>query len=122
MTILEVTSMVKSIGLPCAYYQFPNNTEQELPVICYYFPEDRDLYADDKMYFRAGELVLELYSKTKRFDLEEKIEAALEAQGLAYTRDEKNYPEEKLIVEVYRMFVPLEHDLLESEREDGDMP
>lgn len=107
MTYQEIAAMMKSIGLPYAYYQFPENTEQAPPVICFYFPNDENFYADDAIHTRAEKLVIELYTPEKAFDLESRIEAALDENGLAWTREEKYLPSERLIVEVYAMTVIL---------------
>ncbi|MBQ9521671.1 MAG: hypothetical protein IJR72_03770 [Oscillospiraceae bacterium] len=110
MTTREVTEMIASIGLPYAYYQFPENTAQAPPVICFYYPKSRNFHADDEVYTRAEELIIELYTPEKRFDLEAKVEEALNAYGLTWRREENFLKSEHLIVEVYRTVVPLRRE------------
>lgn len=110
MTTREVKAMLDAVGLPTAYYQFPENTAQAPPVICFYYPKSRNFHADDDVYARAEELVVELYTPEKRFDLEAKVEEALNAHGLAWRREEHFMKAEHLIVEVYRMIVALRRD------------
>lgn len=107
MTHQEISSMIASIGLPYAYYQFPEDTEQAPPVLCFYLKNDENFYADDTILTRAEKLIVELYTPVKDFALEARIEAALTAHDLAWSREEKYLPPEKLIVEVYSMIVPL---------------
>lgn len=108
MTAREVSDMIASVGLPCAYYQFPEDTAQAPPVICFYYARSRNFHADDTAYTRAEELIVELYTPEKRFDLEARVEEALDAHGLAWRREENFLKSERLIVEVYRMVVPLQ--------------
>ena len=113
MTPQEVAGMIASIGLPYAYYQFPENTEQAPPVICFHYPESRNFHADDTVYERAEKLVVELYTPEKDFALEARVEDVLTAHGLAWSRREKIFPPEHLIVEVYTMTVLLTKEELQ---------
>ena len=110
MTTREVRDMIASIGLPFAYYQFPENTAQAPPVLCFYYAKSRNFHADDTVYSAAEELIVELYTPEKRFDLEAQIEETFNARGLAWTREENFLKAERLIVEVYRLTVPLDKE------------
>ena len=37
MTYQEIAQMIESIGLPYAFYQFPDDTEQAPPFICFLY-------------------------------------------------------------------------------------
>ena len=67
MTYQEVKQMVESIGIPYAYYQFPEGTDQPCPFICFYFTGSNDLAADDTNYQRIRPLAIELYTDNKDF-------------------------------------------------------
>ena len=67
MTYKEVSTMVKSIGLPYAYYQFPEGTAEAPPFICFYWSEDNDLKADNINYQKIERLNIELYTDNKDF-------------------------------------------------------
>lgn len=88
MTYEEVASMVESIGLPYAYYQFKKETAKPPPFICFYFPADNDFKADNANYQAIRPLTIELYTDEKDFALEAQVETTLQANGLVYTRDE----------------------------------
>ena len=47
MTFKEISTMIKNIGLPFAYYQFPEGTAEAPPFICFYYSNDDDFKADD---------------------------------------------------------------------------
>ena len=105
MTHKEVNLMVKSMGLPYAYYQFPENTAQAPPFICYFYSGTNDLFADQENYQRIEELNIELYTKRKDFDLEASIEAILKANVFTYSRQDSYISDEKMWQIAYEMDV-----------------
>lgn len=105
MTHKEVNLMVKSMGLPYAYYQFPENTAKAPPFICYFYSGSKDLYADQENYQRIEELNIELYTKSKDFNLEASIEAILKANGFTYSRQDSYISDEKMWQIAYEMDV-----------------
>ena len=88
MTYPQVATMVASIGVPYAYYQFPEGTAQPTPFVCFYFDNSDDLVADNTNYQRIRPLVIELYTDNKDFALEATVESVLNNAGLVYSRDE----------------------------------
>lgn len=98
MTYKEVATMIESIDLPFAYYQFPENTELAPPFICFFFTADDDFIADDANYQKIRSLQIELYTDTKDFTLEETVEAALSENGLVYSREESYIDTEKMMM------------------------
>ena len=77
MTYKEVSEMISGIGLPYAYYQFPDNTELQPPFI------------------------VELYTDNKDFALEQTVEDALNGSGLVYSRNETYLDTEKMNMVTY---------------------
>lgn len=88
MTYKQVAEMVSSIGVPYAYYQFPNNTGIAPPFVCFYFNSSNDFSADNTNYQRIRQLSLELYTDNKDFTLEQTVENILNQNGLVYSREE----------------------------------
>lgn len=105
MTYQEISGMVEAMGLPCAYYEFPNNTEQTPPFICFWFPESDDVMADNTNYVGIRRLYIELYTDEKRFDLEESVETALKLNGLTYRKTETYISSEQMYQLTYEMEV-----------------
>ena len=101
MTYAELNTVISGIGLPYAYYQFPDKTEQEPPFICFFFTGSDDLFADDKNYAPIRPLAIELYTDNKDFDKEKLVEDALATAGLAYSRDETWLDAEHMNMVVY---------------------
>ena len=88
MTYKEIATMVSGFGVPFAYYQFPNGTEQTCPFVCFYFEFSNDMAADNTNYQKIRPLSIELYTDNKDFALEESIETALNNAGLVFSREE----------------------------------
>lgn len=96
MTYQDVATMIASLKIPFAYYQFPNGTEQACPFICFFFENSNDLAADNTNYQRIRTLSIELYTDNKDFALEESVESLLNSNGLVYTREETYLDSERM--------------------------
>lgn len=96
MTYADVATMLASLNIPYAYYQFPEGTEQACPFICFYFSGSNDMAADNINYQKIRPLTIELYTDNKDFALEETVENNLNQYGLAYSRDEAWIDTEKM--------------------------
>ena len=110
MTFESVASMVAEIGIPYAYYQFPEGTAQTTPFICFFFAEAEDLAADDSNYQRMERLVIELYTDNKDFDLESRVEAVLNEHGLVFAREEEWIESERMLEVVFETTVCITED------------
>ncbi len=96
MTYQQIATMVSSIGVPYAYYQFPEGTEQACPFICFYFESSNDFAADGRNYQKIRPLSIELYTDNKDFQLEQTVEQILNANGLVYSREETYLSSERM--------------------------
>lgn len=115
MTYKEVASMVESIGVPFAYYQFSKETAKPCPFICFYFEASDDFAADNTNYQRIRPLTLELYTDEKDFALEETVETTLNDHGLVYAREESFIDSEKMLMVVYTTDI-----VITEENQDGE--
>lgn len=103
MTYQEVRELAESFGLPCAYYQFAQDTAQPPPFLCWFFSGSDDFFADDSNYQRVRQLNMELYTTRKAFDQEEAIESRLEALHLPYYKEETFLDKERMHMTSYEM-------------------
>lgn len=115
MTYREVATMVGSIGVPFAYYQFSKETAKPCPFICFYFEDSNDFAADNTNYQRIRPLTLELYTDEKDFALEETVENTLNAHGLVYARYESYIDSEKMLMVAYTTDI-----VITEENQDGE--
>lgn len=104
MTYKQIDTMVGLMGLPYAYYQFPE-TGQKPPFICWYLEGIDDVYADNANYQRIVNLTIEFYSDEKDFTNEAAIESQLTLSGLSYYKEESYIDTEKMHQTVYQMEV-----------------
>lgn len=107
MTRIEVASMVESIGLPFAYYQFNENTAQAPPFVVFFYTGSNDVYADQTNYQKIDGLSIEFYSSEKDFDTEETIETILNEAGLTYYKEQNYIDSEKIWQTAYDMEILL---------------
>lgn len=95
MTLGEFFDILKTTGLPVAYRVFPEGDAPKLPYICYLNPEDNNFAADGKVFFSAKKIHVELYTKDKEIETEEKVEQALSSfffkKTETYINSEKCY-------------------------------
>lgn len=101
MTYQNVATLIDSIGLPFAYYQFTEDTAQPCPFICFYYPGDNDFIADNANYAAIRELTIELYTDEKDFSTEATVEGVLTAAGLVWTKMESYIDQEKMFMTTY---------------------
>ena len=105
MTYKEIAAMVESIGLPYAYYQFPEGTGQEPPFVVFFYSNIDDLYAAESNYQRIVTLNIELYTREKDFEKEAAVEGILQNSGLSYYKEENYIDSEKMYQIAYEMEV-----------------
>lgn len=96
MTYKALADMVASVGLPCSYYQFPDDTPQAPPFICWIYPGRADFYGDDSNYQKIEKVQLELYTDVKNIAQEAAVEAVLSSYGFTWVRDEGFLDDEKM--------------------------
>ncbi len=101
MTYEQIYSMISGIGLPCAYYAFPEKMVPPTPYIVFYYPGRDDDAADNINYGRILTLNIELYSDEKDFDHESEIEAALTSAGLFFVKSEMYIDSERMYEVLY---------------------
>lgn len=95
MTLQELAALLETTGLPVAYRAFPAGKAPPLPYLCYLCTGTNNFDADDRVYQVYQGVDVELYTETKRPDLELAVEAALSDVGWEkteeYLDDEKCY-------------------------------
>lgn len=101
MTYKELNTFIAGLGLPYAYNEFPDDTPQVPPFICFLFDSSNDFIADDTNYAKIRPLTIELYTAEKDFELEDTIEEALSNGGFVYTRSETYLDNEHMNMVIY---------------------
>lgn len=105
MTVKDAAAMVAELGLPYAYHHFAEGESPEPPFVVYLFPGSDNFAADGKVYFKANELDVELYTDKKDPALEDRLEHILDDHGLFYQKHESWIESEKMYEVLYEMEV-----------------
>lgn len=108
MTLSEFNTILTGIAgysEKVAYYAFPEKEAPALPFICWMEASVDTFPADGIVYHSAHGLRVELYTKTKNTTEEEKVEAALTAAGIFFTKECQHIDDEKCWLTLYSMEV-----------------
>ena len=101
MTYQEISTMISQIGVPTAYYQFPEGTDTAPPFVCFFYARDNDFKADNSNYQKIEHLIIELYTDNKDFALEAAVESVLGSNGLVWMKEEQWLDTERMLEVVY---------------------
>nr|DAJ09914.1 MAG TPA: tail completion protein [Caudoviricetes sp.] len=97
----KLLEIIKAMDIPFAYDHFAEGEAVDPPFICYLLPESDNFAADGKVYFKANEVHIELYTDTKDLSVEQQMEAVLDEHGIYYDRSEVWIESEKLYEVLY---------------------
>ena len=97
----ELINILKETEIPFAYDHFAEGESPEPPFICYLLPGSNNFSADGKVYFKANEVHIELYTDFKDLTVEQKLEAVLDKHGIFYNKSETWIESEKLYEVLY---------------------
>lgn len=97
----ELLKILKETEIPFAYDHFAEGESPEPPFICYLLPGSNNFSADGRVYFKANEVHIELYTDFKDLTVEQKLEAVLDEHGIFYNKSETWIESEKLYEVLY---------------------
>lgn len=109
MTYLEIANMISEIkpdgstSIPFSYRAFDESEAVAPPFICYLYTGNVPEPADNLNYVRIEELAIELYTDSKDFALEAKVEAVLDSHEMVYSKEETWLDDEKMQMTTYMM-------------------
>lgn len=97
----ELLKILKETEIPFAYDHFAEGESPQPPFICYLLPGSNNFAADGKVYFKANEVHIELYTDFKDLMVEQKLEAVLDEHGIFYNKSETWIESERLYEVLY---------------------
>ncbi|MFS9121516.1 hypothetical protein [Streptococcus anginosus] len=97
----KLLEIIKDIGIPNAYHHFAEGESPEPPFLIYLLPASDNFSADGRVYFKANEVHIEIYTDYKSPDIEKKVEAVLDKHGIFYNKSEVFIESEKLYEVLY---------------------
>lgn len=101
----EIKNIIEAAGLPVVYRAWREGEVPALPYVVYYAGRADNFAADGEVYFTAQAYTIELYSSLKDPDSEAAIEAALNAAGIFWTKDETYIEQEHMTEIIYEIEV-----------------
>lgn len=110
MKLTEITEMIESFGLPCTYLQWEEGDAPALPYVAFYYPASRGEYADDTNYIQISQLNIELYTKSKNVELENKIIQILEQYCIPFESSETYLEDEKMYEVLFECEILIEEE------------
>lgn len=92
----EFFKQLKALHLPIAYHHFEEGHSPSPPFMVYYSPQSENFGADNQVYHKGAQFILELYTRKKDLDVEGKIETFLTEQHLFFDKVETYIDTEQL--------------------------
>lgn len=105
MTKEKVEEILDEVGVEYRYHHFTEEEAVSPPFICWLVPGTDNFAADGKVYFKADEVHIELYTDQKDFDLEKRIETILDRREIFWEKSEEYIEEEMLYEVLYELAV-----------------
>lgn len=103
MTLEEIKKTLETTGMPVVYLEWPENQAPDLPYICYLESGSNNFAADGGVYLPIKQIRVELYTKTKNQDAEDKVEKAL--SSFFWQKDSMSIKSEKCYLTTYEFEV-----------------
>lgn len=103
MTLKELGTLLESTGLPVIYRAWPEKEAPPLPFICYLVAYSNNFGADGGVYAKVDHIQVELYTKQKEPQTEDKVEKAL--SSLFWEKTETYLDSEKCYQILYEIEV-----------------
>lgn len=106
MNLVELKQILEATGYPVAYSHFIQSLEKPLPeppYICYLVDGNPNFIADNKVFHKISDVIIELYTVKKDLAAEAKIEAVLDEKEIPYVSDEVYIESEQLFQIIYEV-------------------
>lgn len=100
--IRDIESTLRNVmgdGVPVAFSHFDKPVE--LPFVTFITAGDPGAFADNKNSVKREDLVFELHTEDKDWDLEEKLETFLVSNSMPYRSTQSYIDEERMFLKIY---------------------
>lgn len=107
MKVTKLKNILDGMSTCTAYYRkVPTGTK--LPFLVWYINRTDNFDADNKVYKRQCEVIVDLYTAQKDFQIERELEGILEANELVWNSSEATVGEEATVVNSYEIWTMIE--------------
>ncbi len=97
----KMLEIMEAIRIPYAYHHFAEGESPRPPFLCFLTPESDNFSADGGVYYRVDVFHIELYTDRKSPQIEQQVEAVLDAHGIFYEKTEAWIESERLYEILY---------------------
>ena len=97
-TVGQALGLIDALGIPCTQLAWKGRKAPPPPYVVLVPHASRHAYADGRVYSKARRYDFELYARERDVPLEQRIEAALDGAGIAYSSDVVTDGENKYVV------------------------
>ena len=122
MTHEDVKAMLEEMSLPVAYDHFAEGESPDPPFVCFLYPQNVPIGADDTVYYQLHHLDIELYTDEKNPPLETRVEKLLTEHELFFHKSEVWIEEEKMYEVLYEVTIDLQYEEGPEGSESEDNP
>ena len=122
MTHEDVMAMLEEMSLPVAYDHFAEGESPDPPFVCFLYPQNVPVGADDTVYYQLHHLDIELYTDEKNPPLETRVEKLLTKHELFFHKSEVWIEEEKMYEVLYEVTIDLQYEEGPEGSESEDNP
>ena len=105
MTLECLMDIVEETGLPVAYRMFKEGEAPQLPFICVVDDQTNNFMADGKVLLEVHRVDIELYTKVKDTDTEQKIKKVLNDYEIPWQQSEEYLESEQCYEEIFTVEV-----------------
>ena len=99
----EIKHLLESTGFPVAYHSFPEDDAPPMPYIVFLEPYSNNFSADGITYSQISHIQVELYTKFKEPEAEQKVESCL--SSFFWNKSEFKIDSEKCYEIIYELEV-----------------
>lgn len=103
MELKELYEILKSTGIPVAYRAFSEDTAPDMPILVYFVLYSNNFSADSVVYKKINHIQIDLYTKNKDTESEDKVENAL--SSFFWEKDEEYLDDERCYRVTYELEV-----------------
>ena len=105
----ELKQILEQMNIPVAYSHF--NTSTEPPCIAYYRQSTSNFGADNKVFYKINNYIVELYSEFKNPELESQLENLFDENNVFYDVASEDYIDaENMYQIIYEVTLENEND------------
>lgn len=103
MTLQEFRNILDTTGIPVAYRQFSETDVPDLPILVYMEAYSNNFSADGTVYHKTSHVQVDLYTKNKDIESEDRVENAL--SSFFWEKEEEYLDDERCYRITYEMEV-----------------